>query len=1185
MKKRLLALALTLAMVLSVMPVTALAEGDLTAVAQIDNTEYTSLDEALTKVQNGETIKILAAARVDRTETYEITGKSITLDLNGQTVTWNASAKNMIEIGTDGGLTIQDATDAGVLHFTGTGTTSYGSGITTSDNGSLSLTGGTVLYEHSKTGYGLNITGSSTFTMTGGAVKIAGKADYAVRLASTGLCQLNGGKILFDEGATASKLYGVYAVLYSTAGEAAGFNLGNLTVDGSMIPETKTVVCVYGYNDGTPVTISGGTYTANDKSTSYAVGGGSSNNTAISGGTFDGAVKAAIGKVTGGQFSVQPSAAYLPEGKIYEMRDDGCYHVVDGTYVARLGTVGYTNWDALWKDASEGATASAVYILADVDEITVPEGKNVTFYNSGNCTIGKITNNGTCKIIFYAMTGTEVVNNGSLNLGHEVKSLVNNQDATTVATSYTYAKVTDSITNSGTMTISKGTYPCTITNTGTITLTGGSFAQEVTAWCAEGYTTQKSDGLWVVVKDGPHAAEIDGYWYTSLSAALSAAQDGDTVKLLMDTTLGTKENINNKRITLDLNQKKITYTATGTSANTAGAIIVKGTSNVTITGDGSIDFDDSYLADNAGSTGRMIEVEGSAVLTIDSGTFHAGLVCVLADENAQVIIKGGTYSAYMGYDGRMWLLNLQDSQNAKFYVFGGTFENYDPSNSATENPEDNFCADGYITTSEVKNEKTYYTVVPNPGATFAAETGGVKYTSLTDAIVAAKSGDTVTLLSKYEGEPVAIAKAITIDLAATETDSAKFTAGEHYQKTSDGTKLTFALKTFTVTFNTNGGSAVASQTVMYNTAAAKPTDPTRSGYTFEGWYTDKALTTAYDFSTPVTVDLELYAKWAAVSTGGGSSSTGNKTETVTNPDGSTTTTVIKPDGSATATTKAPDGSSSVVNTTKDGQVSATVTVSSTAVSNAEDAVPLPMPELSVTTDREEAPVVTVNLPAGTTAKVEIPVEDVTAGTVAILIHTDGTEEIVMDSVVTEDGVTFTVENGAKVKIVDNSIDFTDVKDGYWGEDEIDFVTSHELFTGTSADKFSPENTMTRAMIVTVLARYEGVDTTAGDEWYEVGADWAVENGVSDGSNLMEAITREQLVTMLYRYAGEPEVNGTVTGFPDAASVSDWAANAMAWAIENGLINGMTDGTLKPQGTATRAQVAAILARFCEKMAK
>ena len=121
--------------------------------------------------------------------------------------------------------------------------------------------------------------------------------------------------------------------------------------------------------------------------------------------------------------------------------------------------------------------------------------------------------------------------------------------------------------------------------------------------------------------------------------------------------------------------------------------------------------------------------------------------------------------------------------------------------------------------------------------------------------------------------------------------------------------------------------------------------------------------------------------------------------------------------------------------------------------------------------------------------------------------------------------------------------------------------------------------MTRAMILTVLARYEGVDTEAGSDWYEAGTRWAVEAGISDGSDLTASVTREQLATMLYRYAGSPETSGTLKDFTDKDSVSSYAESAMKWAVSQGLIDGMGDGRLNPQGTATRAQVAAILTRF------
>ena len=154
----------------------------------------------------------------------------------------------------------------------------------------------------------------------------------------------------------------------------------------------------------------------------------------------------------------------------------------------------------------------------------------------------------------------------------------------------------------------------------------------------------------------------------------------------------------------------------------------------------------------------------------------------------------------------------------------------------------------------------------------------------------------------------------------------------------------------------------------------------------------------------------------------------------------------------------------------------------------------------------------------------------------------------------------------------------------WAGDAVSYVTAREIFngTGTTTPVFSPEATMTRGMLMTVLARYEGADTTGGANWYEKGMDWAKANGVSDGSNPNGNITREQLVVMLHRYANSP-VSNYAPDFPDVGNVSDYAVDAMRWAVEIGLINGM-NGNLNPQGSATRAQVATIMMRFCERKA-
>ena len=160
--------------------------------------------------------------------------------------------------------------------------------------------------------------------------------------------------------------------------------------------------------------------------------------------------------------------------------------------------------------------------------------------------------------------------------------------------------------------------------------------------------------------------------------------------------------------------------------------------------------------------------------------------------------------------------------------------------------------------------------------------------------------------------------------------------------------------------------------------------------------------------------------------------------------------------------------------------------------------------------------------------------------------------------------------------------FIDIADGDWFYDAVKYVFAAGLMQGVGDDEFAPGSTTTRAMLMTILARMDGVDTDGGSSWYEKAMEWAVENGVSDGSNPEGAITREQLATMLWRYLGQPEASGdAVSAFPDASSVSDWAKDAMIWAVENGIING-SDGMLNPQTGATRAEMATMLMRFCEK---
>lgn len=165
--------------------------------------------------------------------------------------------------------------------------------------------------------------------------------------------------------------------------------------------------------------------------------------------------------------------------------------------------------------------------------------------------------------------------------------------------------------------------------------------------------------------------------------------------------------------------------------------------------------------------------------------------------------------------------------------------------------------------------------------------------------------------------------------------------------------------------------------------------------------------------------------------------------------------------------------------------------------------------------------------------------------------------------------------------------FTDVWRGDWYYDGVRYVYDNDLMNGTSGTEFSPNAATTRGMIVTILARMDGVNTS-GTPWYEAGREWAMWNGISDGTNMEGKITREQLAAMLTRYAAlknrDVSAIASISAYADASNVSNWAVDAMRWAVGEGLIQG-SNNHLRPQSNATRAEVATILMRFCKLLKK
>ena len=235
------------------------------------------------------------------------------------------------------------------------------------------------------------------------------------------------------------------------------------------------------------------------------------------------------------------------------------------------------------------------------------------------------------------------------------------------------------------------------------------------------------------------------------------------------------------------------------------------------------------------------------------------------------------------------------------------------------------------------------------------------------------------------------------------------------------------------------------------------------------------------------------------------------------------------------------------------------------------------------------------IPGGLT--LTIPVEDAGPGTVAVLVHEDGAREVIQRSIVEDGRMNIPLDGSATVEIVDNGRAFSDVPAANWASEAVTFAAARELFSGTSETTFSPDETMSRAMLATVLYRLEGqpeqtaasaYSDVSSDAWYADSVAWAVENGIASGYGdgqfgPNDSVTREQFVVMLWRYVGSPKASRRDLEFADADRVSDYAQEALCWAVENGVLNGNDSGQLVPGGTATRAEAAQMLKDFMENI--
>ena len=295
-------------------------------------------------------------------------------------------------------------------------------------------------------------------------------------------------------------------------------------------------------------------------------------------------------------------------------------------------------------------------------------------------------------------------------------------------------------------------------------------------------------------------------------------------------------------------------------------------------------------------------------------------------------------------------------------------------------------------------------------------------------------------------------------------------------------------------------------------------------------------------------------------------------------------------GTAVITATAADGSGA--------SASCTVTVSSY--------LPPANPNYRITVEATQGGTVTADPTAAkagaTVTLTPVPHRGYQVGSVAV---TDRFGEAVAVTEQAGGTYTFTMPNGqvtVTVTFAETPLPFTDVTEGDWFYDAVRYAYETGLMDGVGDSLFAPNSETTRAQLVTILYRLAGEPEPGGDSgfsdvaagtWYADAVAWAAENGIVNGTTDTtfapgEDITRQQLVTILYRYAEskgyDVSASADLSGYPDAGQVQDYAQPAMAWAVAEGIVEGV-DGNLNPTGDATRAQIATILMRFCEGVAK
>lgn len=658
-------------------------------------------------------------------------------------------------------------------------------------------------------------------------------------------------------------------------------------------------------------------------------------------------------------------------------------------------------------------------------------------------------------------------------------------------------------------------------------------------------TEKAADGVVEPIPESERVAAIGNKYYKTLAAAVKEATSGDTITILNDVDEAPGISVpSGKKFTIDFDGHTYTVSRPGAGSpetETNGFQLLQG-SDITFK-NGTIRISEENGNVGPGNPIKRI-IQNYANLTLENMQIYAKNQS--PDENyalsfncGNIVFKGDT-SIYVTDPGNTIVFDI--------YKFGGypsvtvVFDEsytgtiqgtivYDSSDSETHK-------------LEIKGNGTFGKIEATPTSTDAAKSA-------------------ITVYSGHYAESVNtdyLDESLNAELKSASNTEAPYsyyhTVDEAIQAAEPGDTITVieddsVTRSYTVSFDGNGGNAIASVTVPEKTEITLPT-PIREDYEFEGWYDgDKLVKSPYT----VTADVTLTAHWDRISSGGGAS----------HPEAGSTSSSDRYE--ITKPSKVENGSIKVSDSKAEKGDTVTITVT---------------PDEGYELDK-------------------LAVYDEDGDKIGLKDKGDGKFTFEMPKSDVEIEVSFALIEDETVKA-----NFADVAADAWYADAVQYVYENGMMSGTSETTFSPDLTTTRGMIVTILYRLEGSPDLSNENlgypyadvdanaYYADAVYWARQNGIVSGMSAEQfapnnAITREQMAAILYRYAQfkgyDVSAKADLSVYTDAAQVSTYATNAMAWANGAQLITGTSQTTLTPAGNATRAQVATILMRFCENIAK